>query len=153
MGVVTTLGKIRSVSSSERWILVHAWYRLGAVRMVLRVRSLEYFFRNLKLHQDEAPSSPVSPAEAKRAVLIGRSVARAARFTPWLSTCLVQALVTQQFLAKEGIAGRFHLGVRFSDKSSEGDFGLFAHAWLECGDQVVNGQSGRRYTRMSSFSW
>ncbi len=86
--------------------------------------------------------------------MIGRLVATAARFTPWQSLCLTQVLVTQRLLAKRNIPGQFSLGVLRSRELTDDSSGLSAHAWLQCGDVIVNGVAGHeRFTVVSNFSW
>ena len=88
------------------------------------------------------------------AKMIGYLVAAAANHTPWQSLCLVQVLVTQRLLAKRNIPGQFYLGVRPGCERSDDPTGLAAHAWLQCGDAIVNGAAGHeQYTVVSTFSW
>ena len=78
-----------------------------------------------------APARPPADGvdEARR---IARSLDRACRLLPWEPTCLVRALALKRMLDRRGLTGaRVRVGVR----RSEGEFS--AHAWLECGGQVV----------------
>ena len=97
---------------------------------------------------------PLLPARRDAAIMIGRLVAAAARFTPWQSLCLTQVLVAQRLLAKQGIPGQFHLGFRRGGEFIGDPAGLSAHAWLQCGDVIVNGAAEHEhFTVVSSFSW
>jgi hypothetical protein len=88
------------------------------------------------------------------AVAIGRLVAAAGRVTPWQSFCLTQVLVAQRLLAKRNIPGQFYLGVRRGCERTDDPTGLSAHAWLQCGDKIVNGRAGHeQFTVVSTFSW
>lgn len=81
-------------------------------------------------------------------------VARAARYTPWQSLCLVQVLANQVLLAREGIAGQFYLGASTGARVSQPDKALAAHAWLECGDEIISGIIGhKQYAVLARFSW
>lgn len=86
--------------------------------------------------------------------MIGYLVAAAARVTPWQSLCLIQVLVVQRLLATRGIPGQFYLGVRRGCELTDDPTGLSAHAWLQCGEHIVNGAVGHeRFTVISTFSW
>ena len=64
------------------------------------------------------------------------------RYVP-RATCLTQALVLHIMLRQEGLPSRIRIGV-------SQDAGRFeAHAWVECQDRVMIGDSGlQRYTPM-----
>ena len=64
------------------------------------------------------------------------------RYVP-RATCLVQAMVLHIMLRQEGLPSRIRIGV------SQGAGHFEAHAWVECQDRVVIGDSGlQRYTPM-----
>ena len=86
--------------------------------------------------------------------MIGRLVAAASRITPWQSLCLTQVLVVQRLLASRDIPGQFYLGVRRGGELTDDPAGLSAHAWLQCGEDIVNGKAGHEeFTVVSAFSW
>ena len=86
--------------------------------------------------------------------MIGRLVTAASRITPWQSLCLTQVLVVQRLLARRDIPGQFYLGVRRGGELTDDPTGLSAHAWLQCGEDIVNGRAGHeRFTVVSAFSW
>ena len=64
------------------------------------------------------------------------AVARALPFTRRAS-CLTQALAGWIMLTRHGTASRIKIGV-----SSPAERGFGAHAWLECGGQVILGDIG-----------
>jgi hypothetical protein len=110
----------------------------------------------VSLQHSTVANSPAAllPGQQDEAVMIGRLVAVAARFTPWQSRCLTQVLVAQRLLAKRNIPGQFQLGVQRDSDSIIDPAGFSAHAWLQCGDVIVNGAAGHeRFTVVSSFSW
>jgi hypothetical protein len=73
-------------------------------------------------------------ASRERAELVGRAIARAARRTPWRSTCLVQALAAQWMLARRRSEARLRFGVARADGSE-----IEAHAWVESAGVLVTG--------------
>lgn len=142
-----------ALSSAEKALLVLAWRWLFVMRTAIWLTSFKSLTRNLEHNRNPVKLRPLTQAEALRAVLVGQAVARAARYTPWKSTCLIQVLATQRLLAKEGIPGQFYLGVIFGAKANIDQEPLSAHAWLESGDRVVNGESGDCFIPVSTFSW
>lgn len=91
---------------------------------------------------DEAPSGPADAAgsrpgsppsgAAEACRRIARGVDRACRLLPWAPSCLVRALALERLLRRRRLGGtRVRVGVR----RREGEFS--AHAWLECGGEVV----------------
>ena len=69
----------------------------------------------------------------QQARFIARRVARLARYVPWRTTCLVQAIAGRLLLRRRGIAATIRFGV------AHGEAGLSAHAWLIVGDQILLG--------------
>lgn len=128
---------------------------LGWYRACVRFISLKRLVAELDHHALAGPS-PLALANEQRddAVVIGYLVSTAAQFTPWQSLCLTQVLVVQRLLAKRGIAGQFYLGVRRGCELTDDPMGLSAHAWLQCGEEIVSGAAGHeQYTVVSTFSW
>jgi hypothetical protein len=97
----------------------------------------------------EAKAPPVSAADLAQAVRIGRIVGRAARHTPWCSTCLAQGLATQWMLRRRGVGNALVLGAR---RDTRAGHQLAAHAWVICGDRVVAGEAGHsNYRALAKF--
>ncbi len=133
---------------------MHAWFLLGWYRAAIPLVPFRRLGINLQ-HQPIGMSPAALPADQRNeAEVIGYVVAAAARYTPWQSLCLTQVLVTQRLLAKRNIPGQFYLGVRRGCDRTDDPTGLSAHAWLRCGDVIVNGAAGHeQYTVVSTFSW
>ena len=146
--------KFLALAFTEKLLFVRAWLMLGWFRAALLLLPFKRLTRGLR-HQpgpDTLDSMAASQlAEAKR---IGYLVAAAARVTPWQSLCLVQVLVVQRLLQRRGIAGQFFLGVNRGEASTNAPAGLSAHAWLQCANEIVSGESGHEeHTVVSAFSW
>lgn len=122
-----------------------AWYRAAIL-----TTSLKTLASALDHYRDEPPQVRVSDDQLEQAAHLGYLVAAAAAYTPWNSTCLVQVVTLQRLLAKEGIGGRFYLGVCRESATGE----LKAHAWLRCGERIVNGSGGHeQFAVVSTYSW
>lgn len=150
----TKFGKFLSLDMREQLIFTCAWFLLAYTRAAILTVSFKRLAAPMKHHRDAIEPPRLTPEQLKHASRIGYLVAAAARYTPWQSLCLTQVLVTQRLLARRGIPGQFYLGVRRGCELTDDPTGLSAHAWLQCGDTIVNGAAGcERFTVVSTFRW
>lgn len=148
------LQKFLELPPRHKLLLVQAWFLLGYYRATIVLVPLKRITANLQHHPLANPPPALLPLQRDEAIAIGQLVATAARFTPWQSLCLTQVLLTQRLLAKRKISGQFSLGVLRSPEITDDSSSFSAHAWLQCGDVIVNGIRGHeRFTVVSSFSW
>jgi hypothetical protein len=146
--------KFFALKTAEKAILLKAWFLLGYTRAAILTLSFKRLAASLEHHRDLVKPAAVTLQQVHQAIRLGYLVSAAAHYTPWQSLCLTQVLVTQRLLAKRGIPGQFYLGVRRGCELTDDPTGLSAHAWLQCGDQIVNGAAGHeRFTKVSTFSW
>lgn len=145
--------RLARLTSLERRLFVESWIRLGVMRLALSSMSVKSLFSGLRHNETDREEFQLSESDQVRAMMVGYWVETAARFTPWKSTCLMQALVAQQLLARYGISGRFHLGVALGKTADSEKLCLTAHAWLESGNQIVSGGAGDGFTSVSTYSW
>lgn len=80
---------------------------------------------------------------------IGRIIEQVARFTPWESKCLVQAILARLMCRYYRLPYVLHLGVtRNQDKGNP----LKAHAWVSVGRWVIVGRDGHKaFTVVSTY--
>jgi hypothetical protein len=150
------LRKFLALPLSEKGLFIKAWCLLGWMRAAILTTSFKRLSQGLDHHRAQPAQHPLKPAQLHSAHRIGYLVAAAASVTPWQSLCLVQVLVAQRLLASKHIAGQFYLGVEKSSENTPDSTlnELSAHAWLECGGEIVNGGTGcDRFTVVSVFSW
>lgn len=142
------------LDARDKLVFIQAWFLLGWMRAATRIVTFKHLTRSLKHHREVEPPAALVPEKLEQAVRIGGLVTKAARYTPWQSPCLAQVLTLQRILARRNIAGQFYLGVCKSDGGEGATNGLKAHAWLQCGDLVVNGEAGHQeFAVVSMFSW
>lgn len=146
------LGRVVSLTSSERTDLLRAQWAIMVARLQYRTRATGSFVRrpveatrasgeNFDRSSvcDVAPEwMPGPPDQARRARALEVAVRRAAEHGPVRTTCLLRATALQQLLERDGIQGsRLRVGVRRSGEH------FAAHAWLELGDMVLGDQPQR----------
>ncbi len=144
----------RNLQPWERRVFRQAWWRLGWTRAAIYLRP----FKRMTEHLEHSPRleycSWLAGPQLAEAQRIGQLVAKAGRYTPWNSSCLAQVLVTQALLQQRQLPGQFYLGVRKGEYVPRTDTDLSAHAWLQCGERVINGSAGHQlYTVLSVYSW
>lgn len=70
----------------------------------------------------------------KEILAVQRAVRLLARYVPWHSQCLDQALAVQHMLTRRGLHTTLYLGMRKDNNKN-----WLAHAWVRCGDHWVIG--------------
>lgn len=132
------------------WVwLVPVWSLLGIAKILILAVS---FNRLAPWFGDKAGIEPlrplIDPLQVNRAVLIGRVIRMAARYTPWNSNCFPQAIVARMLLGLYRIPYAMYLGL-MRDPSNPG---LQAHAWVTAGKiDVTGGASFSRFTVVAMF--
>ena len=121
---------------------------LGVARLAILVLPFRILARRLGEDFKTTPLVPLITTEKRRiAILIGRSVRMAARYTPWESKCLAQALVAGLLLEVMKIPHGLYLGVCRGNEAE-----MKAHAWVCSGPIfVTGGNSFGEFTVVSSF--
>ena len=134
----------------ERVLLLESFLMLGVARLailLLPFRWLAVFLgkRNTKTDAEKnATASSVSLARN-----IGKTVCSVAKYTPWESLCLPQAVAALWMLKRRGIAGALYLGVAKHESEPEK---LAAHAWLCYGGVIITGGvNHEKYTVVAMF--
>jgi hypothetical protein len=147
--LLTDINKYRQKSRQERNLLVEAYWQLGLVRVSILIRSFNAIAPSLG-RQGVEPTIDIAPQLSSQADMIGWAVRAAARRTPWRSNCLAQAIAAKRMLKKRGIPSTLFLGVK---KNAEENGPMKAHAWLQCGKQILTGKKLHgTFTVISMFS-
>jgi hypothetical protein len=141
--------KWRHRTRAERALLMEALVLLGVARVAVLILPFRWLAVSLGRRMKETDTQ-IDPSDLCCARMVGQAVCSAARYTPWESVCLPQAVAGQWMLKRRNIAGTLYLGVAKDEAKAER---LTAHAWLRCGDMILTGREGhRRFTVVASFS-
>jgi hypothetical protein len=120
------------LSPAERIVLVQAWALLVVVALCLRALPFALVTRAARcVRPRRGGADGISPGR------IASLVEVAARYAPVDATCLTEAIVLSWLLGRRGVATSLRIGV------ARPDGGLRAHAWLECGGDVILGDGAR----------
>ena len=132
------------------WFLLGYPYS-GIVRAAVLALPFSLISRGYGHHCHNTELSPlVTEQQQMLAWRIGRVAELAARYTPWESKCLVQAIMARTLLGFYNIPYIMHLGARMTGDSNEP---MKAHAWIKVGRWIVTGREGHQaYGIVSSFA-
>ena len=143
--------KFKKLSAKEKNLFVEAYYTLGIMRAAILRISFKRLTRSLEHQKKKSELAQLDEEQMQMALSIGKAIRQAAAYTPWESACLAQSLTAQRMLKKRGIPGVFYLGAAKDEEDKEK---MKAHAWSQCGDQVITGGKGHeKFTVLSVFGW
>jgi hypothetical protein len=112
----------------------------GIARAAINVfpykRLAPYFGKNCRMM---VVSTLISGEQIRQAILIGRGVRLAAKYTPWNSSCLTQAMVAKFWCHHYNIPYMFFIGFA---KTAQKPLGQEAHAWVTAGPVAITGGNG-----------
>ena len=97
----------------------------------------------------ENKKTTVFPSECQllKAREVGRWISAIRKTTPWRNTCLSEALAARWALSGRAVSNVVILGVKKNENNQ-----LEAHAWLECGDEIIlGGGQAVHFTSISRF--
>lgn len=133
--------------NKKKVLFIQAFFYCGVYRLFI----LKVPFNKLKDKIGTSNAETPETIELKcysEAKLVSGAVKTAAKYTPWESKCLVQALTAQKLMRKKGIPITMYLGVR---KNQDGE--MKAHAWTRCGSYYITGGKGdNHYAVVAKFS-
>ena len=137
------LSKLFALSWQQRFVLVEALLWLAVTGAAIHTQPFQRLVNLLKLKAGETAAAGCPPV----AEPVGWAIRVISLRTPWLSTCLAQAMAGYIMLRRRQIPATVYLGVAMSPTES-----LQAHAWLRCGEKILTGQAGRgRYKTIACF--
>jgi len=149
--MIRKIEKFLRLSAEEKRLFLEAYLALGEMRIAVLTCSFKRLTRDLEQHRQTLKLPPLDEKTKENALKIGWAIARAAANTPWESACLVQSLTAKKMLKRRGIPGVFYLGMT---KEGRGEETVKAHAWTQCGDEIITGADGHElYTILSAFRW
>lgn len=147
------LGKLKSawrLPLHEKLWFVFFYPYSGMVRLVILTLPFRYLSGYLGLHYQNYELSPlVTEQQLLRAWRIGRLAELVAKYTPWQSKCLVQAIMVRTLLGWYDIPYIMYFGVQLTGQQDEP---MKAHAWVKVGSRIVSGASGhKQFAIVSSY--
>jgi hypothetical protein len=145
--------KVATFARQPRFIqawFVPTWILLGLGKALIFGVSFRRLAPRLGRRAGIAPWVPLlTPAQEGRALLIGRTVRLAARYTPWDSNCFPQAVAARVLLGLYRVPYVLYFGL-MRDPAEPAN--LKAHAWVAAGRvRVTGGTSFGQFTVVGAF--
>jgi len=134
----------------ERAWLLPTWVLLGVARFAVLFVAFPRLARRLGRRSAAACVPVLDAAQQARAASIGRTVRRAARYTPWTSNCFPQAIAARLLLGWHGVPYALLFGL--AQETAVDGRRMKAHAWVAAGRIHVTGGAGfERFTVVGCF--
>lgn len=148
LNIVRKLHTFVKLPARHKFLVLRLCYLLPKSRMA--VKKVPFKVLAAKMGELSDPKElGATNEETEEALCIGRLTRGLGKLMPFRTMCFEQALSCAEVLRSKGISHCIHFGVK-KDQSQPDS--LQAHAWLQCGDEIVTGKRGySQYQRLSSF--
>lgn len=118
-----------------------AWVSIGLSSLAILILPFRRLAPLLGRNLGATSLVPVLDArQQRRAQRIGQAITIAAKYAPFRSNCLPQAMAAAAFCRIARVPYAAHLGASLSDPAKPGQ--LSAHAWVQSGPVMVTGGAG-----------
>jgi hypothetical protein len=105
---------------------------LGIIRIIILTTSFARITKIFLYSQEK--NYFFTPAKLQLALDFGKSIAIAAKYTPWASTCLTQGLLVRLCCRLCKIPNIFYIGVSYNETGK-----FLSHAWVNVQDVTIVG--------------
>ncbi len=150
MHIVQKLISFYRMPLKLKGLLIINFWLCGIARaciLLLPLNRLSIYFGTL--NRNIISSTVISKKKRYYAVHLQRSIQLAARYTPWSSNCLTQAMVAKFWCNRLRIPYILYIGFA---KDAEKPSGFAAHAWLTAGPiTITGGDSFSTFRVISSY--
>jgi hypothetical protein len=153
MTFIKIKNKIRSFSRlpfKQKIFFFSNFFLCGIARASINLFPLRFLAPYFgQFYKTTTMSTIISNEQINQAKIIGKSVKLAAKYTPWNSSCLTQAMVAKFWCKYYKIPYVFYIGFA---KSHIEPSGYKAHAWITAGPLAITGGNGfLEYQVISSY--
>jgi hypothetical protein len=136
-----------SRSLKDYFLFAEAWLLLAVARLMLVFLPFRKIMPLLGKPGSNTTFEPQNDNLTLSAIKL--AIMRGCGYSPWRTKCFEQALAAKMMLKRRGFISTVSFGVYKDNDSNK----LNAHAWLQCGQQVLTGGNNlERYTVLSSFT-
>ncbi len=138
--IKTKLISFMGLTFRDKLLFCVNFFLCGLSRIIIKTMPLNYFSSYFgEFYQSNQFSTLLSVSQLQKAVWIGKSVRLAAKYTPWNSSCLTQAMVGKFWCQFYKIPYVLYIGFA-KDASLPGQY--TAHAWTTAGAVNITGGNG-----------
>ena len=115
--------------------LLEAFCELCIARFKVWFVPFRRYKKELGKHMHTSPEQ-VAETDMRLSKRLGWAVRKAAKLTPFRSTCLVQAMAAKRMLNKRGISSTLYIGLAKDERAAKA---ISNHAWLRAGSDIITG--------------
>jgi hypothetical protein len=144
------LQKFLALGSRKQHVLVRTAIAVTWARVETQVVPFRRIAQSLEHAEFDNPTGRDGTFDEVEAV--GWSIGVLADRLPWCGNCLAQAVATKRYLNRLSIPSTLFLGVTTSAPQTGDLSAIEAHAWIECGGQILTGQTDDEYKIVYSQS-
>jgi hypothetical protein len=139
-----------NLSNKFKCLFFINFFLCGIARAAIKCLSLKQLSRYFGMpYKNICLSTVISQKELARAITLRRTIKLAAKYTPWHSNCLTQALVAKFWCQWLNIPYALYIGFAKDKAKPEG---YAAHAWVTAGPIAITGQySFSKFQVISSY--
>ena len=135
------LKRALQLTPSDWRYLMTASVELFVARIRLAIVRTDKILRELKAPLSTLPQERRSPLAKVDMQRLSWAIAVAAKYVPWRSSCLIQAIAADRWLRRHQLRPDFYLGVAKDEHDA-----FAAHAWLRYGDLIVTGGRSAQFS-------
>ena len=142
------INKFFKLSNRNKLLFLYCYCLTGIFRIIILTIQFPLISKWF-LQPRKIKTSGSSTTHTEMAENIGLMVARASKYTPWESKCLVQALTCKLVLRQASIVSTAYIGM-VKEKNSK----LEGHAWVSYNEHIILGgrNSPNIYKEISRFT-
>ncbi len=119
-------------------LFIIIFFLTGIARLAINCLPLKHLSKYFgTLYKNTQLSTVISKTQLQRAIVLNRTIRLTAKYTPWDSNCLTQALVAKFWCQRLRIPYVLYIGFAKDKTKPEG---YAAHAWLTAGPIAITGQ-------------
>lgn len=144
----TLTHKLSTLTPIKVLIWLEAALLLGFARLLVWALPFKYWVKLIGKPMSAKSDYQQNNINPQKLLNIQWAIKSAAYRVPWQAVCLPQAMTAKWMLNFRGQKSKLLLGLRPDEQQNNK---LAAHAWLECGTDIVVGEVDEKYTKVSHF--
>lgn len=148
--MIRKLKRFAAFDKHEKALFYEACLLHAAVRTALSLTTFKRLSSSLEcVDEDNGVVESVDTDMYSTVIQIQKAVSRASAYTPWHSSCLIEALTAHKMLKKRNVPGMLYLGIAKQDRGE-----IEAHAWTISDNIIVTGGRGvEHFSVVSRYRW
>ena len=144
----TLTHKLSTLTPIRVFIWLEAACLLGFARLLVWALPFKYWVKLIGTPMSSRSDYQQVHIKPEKLLNIQWAIKSAAYRVPWQAVCLPQAMTAKWMLSFRGQKSKLLLGLRADPQKNNK---LAAHAWLECGADIIVGEVDEKYSKVTHF--